>query len=231
MNDRLIPSQIIYSKRKTTALQIKPDSSLVIRAPLKASKKYLQDLIQRKSKWILKKQQEVLQRGGESATKKKCILDEEFSYLGKNYKLKFCPDQTKNIILDEKNHFIFIKELKKDYARIVLIKFYQQEALRIISKRVEFFATKFRFKFKDIKLSNAKTKWGSCSSRDNLRFSWRLAMLPMEIIDYVVVHELCHTMQKNHSQKFWNLVKEILPDYKEKQKALKGSARGVLLLE
>jgi hypothetical protein len=83
------------------------------------------------------------------------------------------------------------------------------------------YARLYNFHYQKIRLSSARTRWGSCSARGTLSFTWRLIMSPPEIIDYVVIHELAHTIHHNHSPQFWGLVGSILPDYAEKRKWLK----------
>ena len=108
------------------------------------------------------------------------------------------------------------------------VKFSQQHYLRhkekaraIITRKVEYYSQKYSFHYNKIFIKNQKTRWGSCSSRRNLNFNYRLIFLTEELQNYVVVHELCHLKELNHSPKFWNLVAEILPNYKESQKKLK----------
>jgi len=79
-----------------------------------------------------------------------------------------------------------------------------------------------------ITIRNQKTRWGSCSSKGNLNFNCLLMLAPPEVLDYVVVHELCHRMEMNHSKRFWSLVETVLPDYREQEKWLKGE--GAVLL-
>lgn len=90
-----------------------------------------------------------------------------------------------------------------------------------IPPRVAYFAEKYGFSYQQIRITRAQTRWGSCSSRNNLSFSYRLMLSPQECIDYVIVHELCHLRQMNHSQDFWREVAAILPDYKTREKYLK----------
>ena len=106
-------------------------------------------------------------------------------------------------------------------AREIFIKWYKQQARQIITDRVDFFAQKHAFNYAKIRLSSARTRWGSCSSRGTLSFTWRLVMAPMEIIDYVVIHELVHLEIQNHSSSFWKKVQEYLPDFKKKRAWLK----------
>lgn len=98
---------------------------------------------------------------------------------------------------------------------------YKKEARAYIVPKVDEFALKFWFNYNKIRITSATTRWGSCSSKKNLNFSYRLILAPKEAVDYVIVHELCHLRQMNHSQKFWDEVEKIMPDYKVHEKWLK----------
>jgi predicted metal-dependent hydrolase len=102
---------------------------------------------------------------------------------------------------------------------------YKQQARWVLAKRVEWFASRCKFTYTQVRISSAHTRWGSCSSRGTLSFTWRLVMAPLEVVDYVVVHELAHLRVKNHSPAFWKEVEAILPDYKARQKWLKTNGK------
>ena len=104
------------------------------------------------------------------------------------------------------------------------INLYKKRAKNYIIKRVEQIGLKNNFNYKNIKITSAKTRWGSCTSKKNLNFSYRLILVPMKIIDYVIVHELCHLREMNHSKKFWREVGQIMPDYKKHDKWLKDNS-------
>lgn len=95
------------------------------------------------------------------------------------------------------------------------------QARLLILSRVEFFNNQLNFKIGRISIRNQRTRWGSCSSKGNLNFNSRLIKLPLELVDYVVVHELCHLKQLNHSRAFWALVGEVLPNFKHLRRQLK----------
>lgn len=101
----------------------------------------------------------------------------------------------------------------------------KQRASAIIPQRVELYSQQTGIKYNKIRISNARRRWGSCSAKGNLNFSWRLALAPLEVIDYVVVHELAHIIHKNHSKKFWKLVAAIYPNYKLCRKWLRDKGR------
>ena len=126
-----------------------------------------------------------------------------------------------------RKHLEKIEERKKDPAnekRIFSAKELQQlaqEALQVIPERVAYYAPLVGVSYGRITIRHQKTRWGSCSGKGNLNFNCLLMCMPMEVIDYVVVHELCHRLEMNHSKRFWEQVERILPDYKIRKKLLK----------
>ncbi len=104
---------------------------------------------------------------------------------------------------------------------------YKDEAYRLAAERVEHFNAFYGFTFNQINIKNQKTRWGSCSKKGNLNFNYKIALLPPELADYVIVHELCHLREFNHSKKFWALVAKALPDYASIQENLRKA--GILL--
>ena len=105
-----------------------------------------------------------------------------------------------------------------------------EEALKVIPERVEYFAKVIGVTYVKITVRNQKTRWGSCSSKGNLNFNCLLMLAPPEVLDYVVVHELCHRKQMNHSKAFWLEVEKVLPDYKEARKWLKEDGSQIITL-
>lgn len=112
--------------------------------------------------------------------------------------------------------------LQKSDTEILELK---QKAKKYIPERVEYFAKKFDKKYNKIKITSAKTRWGSCTSQKNLNFSYRLIQADSKAIDYVIVHELAHLKYMNHSKQFWNHVEEMMSDYKQWDKWLKREGR------
>jgi len=112
---------------------------------------------------------------------------------------------------------VFAKGTKKDYEE------YKDKALSLAISRVEFFNKNYGFKFNKINIKNQKTRWGSCSKKGNLNFNYKIVVLPKQLADYIIVHELCHLKEFNHSRKFWNLVAKIMPNYLEIKNELKNS--------
>ncbi len=112
-------------------------------------------------------------------------------------------------------------QLKKRPKLEHSIEYYKAKAKKIIRERLRHFNAHYQFEYNRVNFRNQKTRWGSCSSQKNLSFNWRLILAPPEILDYVVVHELCHLKEMNHSKAFWKLVETQVPDHKKKRKWLK----------
>lgn len=123
-------------------------------------------------------------------------------------------------IIDKLEYFknisgqVFAKGTEKDYAE------YKDKALVLARKRIEHFNRIYGLRFNKINIKNQKTRWGSCSKRGNLNFNYKIALLPERLADYIIAHEFCHLKEFNHSQKFWNLIARIIPDYLEIRKEL-----------
>ncbi|MCG2790722.1 MAG: M48 family metallopeptidase, partial [Actinomycetia bacterium] len=202
--------KVIRSKRKTISLQVADDAALIVRAPFAVSEKIINRVILKYSDWVEKKKKEIQARDLKFA-KKEFVNGEGFLYLGDYYRLRLVEKQ--EIPLGFESGFY----LSKDYllnAKEVFVDWYKKRAYEKISQRVKWYAQKRGFKYNKINITNAQNRCGSCSCRNNLNFSWRLIMAPLPVIDYVVVHELVHLDEKNHSRAFWNKVKMLMTDYK-----------------
>jgi predicted metal-dependent hydrolase len=216
--------QIIRSKRRTLALIVKPDGSLVVRAPLRASEKSIREFIEQHIDWIARKQAEA--RAARPATPKQYLPGETFPYLGNTYSLEIVKNQKKPLLLDET---FKLSEAAQGKAKLAFERWYRLQAKQVLIERVLHYASQYGFQYKKIGITSARTRWGSCSADGSLNFAWRLILNPMELVDYVVVHELVHTVFHNHSKRFWKRVETILPDYKERRKWLRRNGQTLML--
>ena len=110
---------------------------------------------------------------------------------------------------------LFLKNSKSDFKK------HKQEAQKYVEEKVQLFNQFYKFKYNSITIKNQKTRWGSCSKRGNLNFNYNTYLLPENLADYIVVHEICHLSEFNHGKKFWDLVSQCIPDYKELRSELK----------
>lgn len=217
-------NQIIRSKRKTLALIVKPDSSVIVRAPLRASEKSIREFIQHHTEWIRRKQAEAL--ATLPAVPNQYTPGELFMYLGNAYPLEIVKGQKKPLLLEENFR---LAESAQVHARLTFEHWYRAQAKQILTERVNLYASQYLFQYRKIGITSARTRWGSCGANGSLNFSWRLILTPLEAVDYVVVHELVHTVFHNHSRRFWGKVEKIMPDYKERRKWLQTNGQQLML--
>lgn len=216
--------RIIRSKRRTVALIVESDGSVTVCAPLRLPESAIQAFAEKHFNWIEKKKAEM--RAIVPIRSKQYQPGEMFLYLGKEYELEVVPAQRQKLILDDR---FKITESALKNAELVFQKWYRQQASQLIPERVKFFADLYHLPYEQTKITSARTRWGSCSSKNTLNFSWRLMLTPPEVIDYVIIHELAHTVHHNHSKRFWNLVEKLLPDYKARRKQLRQYGQPALL--
>lgn len=204
------------SKRRTIALIIERDGTLTVRAPMRTSRAAIDAFIQQKEDWILRTREKLKMI---VPTPVRQYLDgETFLFLGSLFALKLVGPQRP--VLQFENGFTLSQNARHQAAQY-FVKWYKQQSYEVISRRVTEYAQRYQFNPKQVKISSARTRWGSCSPDGTLNFTWRLVMSPLEVIDYVVIHELAHLRVKNHSSNFWEVVNAIDPQYKEKRKWLR----------
>jgi len=149
----------------------------------------------------------------------------QLSFLGQNYPLKvFNTTINSYKLVFNYSQFVLtapVKGIVKSKLEKVLIDWYKAKAKVEITNLVNFYIDKLGVNYNRIVLKNTKTRWGSCSSKGNLNFNYNLIKMPKDILDYVVIHEVCHLKHLNHSKEYWQLVKTMCPDYKEKIKWIK----------
>ena len=184
-----IEYRLVRSQRKTIGIEITPDGLVIVRAPKRASKSTINEVLRERYQWILDHQKKALERKKEKEdflSEAKPITIEEVRELADRMREEFVP-------------------------------------------RVREYATRLGITYGGITIRNQRTRWGSCSSIGNLNFNCLLMLTPVEIQDYVIVHELCHRIEMNHSKRFWQLVESAMPDYKARRKWLKDEGKYILM--
>ena len=209
----MTPHKIIKSKRRTLSLSINENAELIVRAPNQISNKRIEEFIIEKSKWINKNKNLMQSRINEMNNSQSNYL-----FLGKIYPLIKVSEDTNKI---DFNGTEFITSIENnDKFKSSLKSWYKIKFKEIAIPRLNYFSDKYNLKINQIRFKNQKTLWGSCSSKNNINLNYLLVMAPMIVIDYVIIHELVHTVHKNHSENFWNAVEAIMPDYKKAKKWL-----------
>lgn len=205
--------KIIRSKRKTVAIEITKEGKVIVRAGLRTPKSFIEKTIKEHEEWITEKKNLAKER--EDAFKKRSLVEgAEFLYLGDIFKLHI-SEKAKKVEFVGQN--LIVPSYKKEKGQEQIISFYKKSALEYFKKRTDELCIEYGFSYEKIKITSALTRWGSCSSKKTISFTWRLLMAPKEMIDYVILHELCHTRYMDHSNNFWNCVKLYMPDYSLKK--------------
>lgn len=209
--------KLIRSRRKTIALVVQPDGSLLVRAPMLTSRSAIDAFVASKSAWIEKAIARQQQRE-KQAQRYRFVEGEKFYYLGKQYPLRIVPAQKPALVFDLA---FSLAQKSLPRARQLFTTWYRQQARLYLGQRVQRLSDLHGYRFRSIRITSARTRWGSCSTRGSLNFSWRIIMLPSEMIDYIILHELAHTIHHNHSPRFWQQVEKTVPDYLVKRKWLR----------
>lgn len=209
--------QIIRSKRRTFSLEIQPDGRLLVRAPQNATNAQIKAIVNSKADWIEKGRAKVRQRFG-ALKPKNFTPGERFWYLGEQYPLKLTDRQRPPLDLDGA---FLLSRAAQGRAKEVFIEWYREETRRITHDFIQRYAAVHGFEVNHVRITSARTRWGSCSGKHNLNFTYRLSMAPLDVIEYVAVHELAHLKIHNHGRDFWQLVAALKPDYAKNRAWLK----------
>jgi len=223
-----IPLSIIRSsqRKRTITFKVRPDKTLIIQAPTRMSLKTLHDLAYKRSAWILARINDI-QQNPDNQPKYQLISGENIPYLGRSYPLQIsviCTTITRcqlrdNQIVVNIRHYTDEK-IRSRRVSEALVSWYKLQAKIIVQQRLHIWEKILNVQATGLKITSALRRWGSCNHKNSICINWRLIFAPLELVDYVIVHELCHIVHKNHSREFWRLVASVLPDYKARDKAL-----------
>ncbi len=213
------------SKRKTIAISFDRDGNLCVKAPVWVSKRTIEAFLLEKADWIdatSKRLQK--QRQKELLMRRKLENGEKLPYLGQKKILTVVRQerqQCKVRCIQERLIMSLPYDAGYEDKKIQLEKWYRKEAAVILEEKAKYFSQILSVQYKDIRIKDQKSRWGSCSSKGNLNFNFRIIMAPEAVCDYVVIHELCHLTYMNHSEDFWQLVASVCPSYKQYVRWLK----------
>lgn len=208
------PDEIIRSNRKTLAITVDSFGRLIVRAPMRYSKERIFAFIEEKENWILRKKSE--KQGAGIQLPPENLNGYPLMLLGKKCTVRVV--QTAKVGYDAEANEIYLPEKN---PRDRLIKWLKNNAKRIFTEVTARTAVTMGTSYRSVTVTSARSRWGSCSGENAIRYSFRLLYAPKEVIEYVVVHELAHTKHKNHSKAFWAEVATYVPDWKTKRKWLK----------
>lgn len=219
-----------FKNRKTLAIEVEPSGEVNVISPMGLTENEIVDKVKTKASWIVKKQYEV-RTININKINREAVSGESYLYLGRNYTLQLIIDESISDIskpvlnngtyslegIDVKllrGKFIVTTYIKDEsLIKKALENWYREKALKKINERLENYVHFFNSRPSTIKVKEQKKRWGSCTSNDELLFNWRCVMAPTNVLDYIIVHEMCHMKYKDHSKEFWKLVGDVMPDY------------------
>ena len=227
INNESLEYQLIKKSKKTLSLKIS-ENGLVVSAPLFMSEKKINQLVISKIKWIKKKLELIEPQKNKLFIKNRASFD----LLGKEIKITLLDGNNKIEWIDKNNLKIFFKD-QDDQKKLktFFIKWLKEIALDYFSQRAYEISKLYAIPSNSILLSNAKSRWGTCNSKTEVRINWRLIQADPYVIDYVICHEFAHLTHMNHSRNFWNLVEKLCPNYKLAENYLKNKGFNLYLID
>ena len=208
-------------KIKRISLSLENKSDIIIKTPLGVKSHQLRELVTYHKKWILNTINKVPVKNTFDF-----VHGGKLPFLGQQYPIKLEQnDKIINVKVDLKDDifYIYYNEMHQTYEDFTLglIKYYKKVAQKTIDPLFDKWCYETKMYPENISYRKAKRRWGSCSYKNNISINYMLLQFPIDAIEYVVLHELCHIEEKNHSKRFWNLVSLYMPDYKKKEEILK----------
>lgn len=216
-----IQFEITYKNRTSLRILIDGYGNIEVQAPKRTPVEKVLTLLE--SNWEPIQQKVKEMKGRLQGPQEKVYENKEpFLYLGNAYPIEINQNNSSKdyVVFEGDKLHIYVSQPDEEKIKQALKRFYYQQCKLLVEKSISAHQNNFKTKPRSIRISDSKTTWGTCDSNLQLTFNWRLAMAPLDVIDYVVVHEMCHMVHLNHDRSFWRLVGKIMPDYKEKEKWL-----------
>ena len=207
---------LVRSHRKTLAIHITRDATVEVRAPMHMSLRYIERFIASKEKWI---ESRLASREKVREEKAAFALDYGDTLMFRGEAFPISAREGGKLGFDG-TCFYMPPNLSPEQIKAGAIWLYKELAKQVVSEKIENYVEIMQVTPARFRITSAKTRWGSCSAKKNLNFSWRLMMADDPVIDYVVVHELAHLLELNHSPRFWAHVEKVVPAYKERKAQL-----------
>jgi predicted metal-dependent hydrolase len=216
--------EIKYSKRKTLNITVERDRRIIVRAPENLSTEKIDEVVRSKRQWLLEKIRHS-QKYPFVNERKEFVSGETLMYLGRNYQLLVVDEEFEGIHFNQR---FKISRKNQGKANELFKNWYLEQALKKIKPLAKEYAKNLGVKYNEIKTSEMKYRWGSCTPNNNIIFNWRIIKAPMFVVEYLVAHELVHLLEENHTPVFWNILSVQVPNYSKAKNWLKKNG---LLLE
>jgi hypothetical protein len=217
------------TRRKTTDIVIERNGIIAVRPPIHLSPDQVDAVVDSKRLWIYRNLAEWRDLNA-TAVVREWVNGETFLYLGRAYRLSLVETQSYDLKLNEGRFCLshaLISQGGASAAEKAFEAFYIEKGEKWVGDRITHLASKVGVKPMRVTIKNLGYRWGSCTSNNSLAFHWKIMMAPPKIIDYIVVHELCHIHHRDHSEAFWNEIDKVMPDYRERKAWLKKHGAGL----
>lgn len=220
MEKKALNLTIKKSKRKSISLQCLPNGKLLVCAPAQMSKREILDFVENKRAWIERSRKILIEQRRQKD--ELTLMDgSRFPFLGRAFRVTRVGEGEAPVFVDYEEERILIYDDDDYGAKIALLAFIRKAAENYLPVRVGELAGHMGLDYKVIRIKDQKTRWGSCSNRGNLNLNARIMLAPPEVIDYLIIHELSHLVQMNHSEAFYQIVERFCPEYQRQQAWLK----------
>lgn len=226
------PVEIVRTDRRRTASIAIKGHLVRLTVPSGLSDSRIEKLLTNRTAWI---HQKLNEQSNATPTKPKEYIDgESFAYLGRNYRLKLQIGIPKTAKLSKGRLLVNVPALERDgrftrYIKSSIDDWYKAKALNHLRDKTARLSNQIGVSPKSVSIANFKARWGSCSPEGDVTYNWRIIAASHRIIDYVVVHELCHLIEHSHSGRYWQLVENIMPDYRERREWLRIHGQSLLI--
>lgn len=201
--------RIVYSSRKTIGLTVERDRSVVVRAPNGTSEEAIRQAVETRRLWLYEKLNSH-QKYPPRPVRKEFITGETLPYLGRHYRLEVTDDDVPGVRFHGR---FYISRRHKTEADRLLRDWYMARAQEKLAPKIAEYAAALGVIYDRIMISDLKVRWASCTPKNNLNFNWRIVKAPLFVIDYLIVHELVHLLEPNHTARFWNILAVQVPRY------------------
>ena len=214
--------EVIRCTRKTLGVVVSPNGTVTVRAPYGASNARIADFAERLKPWVFKH----LARYRQVGSPRGFVTGESLPYLGKKFKLTVIENDTETTPVLKGNRLsVFVthglgEETRREAVKQALSSWYKTQARQVLTMRLDELAIRMEMRPTAVRVKHQTRRWGSCTERGVINLNWQLVMAPPEVVDYVIVHELCHLKVHGHQREFWDCVARYAPDYKKPRKWL-----------
>lgn len=196
---------VLRSKRKTLSVSVK-DGKVIVRAPMTLSAQKIEEFVHKHRLWIARRLKEQAERQALELSDGSRVVLFGIERVIRTGRARLTSET------------LFLPQENREQALIRILRELTRERMTEFTEKI---ASRYGFRYEKIRITSARTRWGSCNAEGTIAFTFRTAFLPIGIAVYLAVHELCHTRHMDHSKAFWGLVESIIPDYRERRRTLK----------